>query len=442
MDADELRSVFWPISREILNGRFHRTDNEYRVRALIVYQLMFSGRMIIRDSDYINFDILRKSIISSLVGRSDAADEFYRTLMDEKFIEIVYRKGTSISHLAQDLRNRGGDGAQIQNDEIDLSHVENYPVRWSFDLTRAETFYTENVQRVFSQSMASELPDNIREMLLIRMGEIVALKGKLTYFDLSPNGSIWDGIGERSKVAYSDFVYLKAAAAPHVGFIPTQLSVNPVYQSDIAQAMDLFRSRQATDFESTYRSSVRIDKSFSLSNYVRAISTLGIDDIYRIFESDERKTYLANAELGGRDDNSVRNLQESYVDLRRCVDDIIFSKNIVAADEDIELRFSAGISTAFGQVGKFAVEQAVEAVAGPLAGILTAGHNIIRKFETGETKEEAERRNAERRGAIKAMEFVSQVLADGEQIDRKLNPLDQGIDLQIDSNRNWRDSII
>jgi hypothetical protein len=94
--------------RGLLRKERKNTVEMFRLRSLVAYQILFGGRLVILDSDYINSLALRNSVIRTLHNAPDEHSSFFRTLIDERYLLIACRQENSLGEVAEQLGKRGG----------------------------------------------------------------------------------------------------------------------------------------------------------------------------------------------------------------------------------------------------------------------------------------------------------------------------------------------
>jgi hypothetical protein len=105
MDLPELS---WPISGACFERSARTPSKCFDSAPLLPTKILFGGRLVILDSDYINSLALRNSVIRTLHNAPDEHSSFFRTLIDERYLLIACRQENSLGEVAEQLGKRGG----------------------------------------------------------------------------------------------------------------------------------------------------------------------------------------------------------------------------------------------------------------------------------------------------------------------------------------------
>jgi hypothetical protein len=159
----------------------------FRLRSLVAYQILFGGRLIILDSDYINSLALRNSVIRTLHNAPDEHSSFFRTLIDERYLLIACRQENSLGEVAEQLGKRGGHDLirpdWYASNATDIQYLESRGLASdpavSYSVTRAAAYYTEQIQRMLGNSLEPYLDDAFRLRAAERANKHVSEHGSI-----------------------------------------------------------------------------------------------------------------------------------------------------------------------------------------------------------------------------------------------------------------------
>src|ERR1700738_686647 len=241
---EELSTV-WVIPRAVLDIK--QCDLEQQ-RALIAYNLLFNGPLILVDSDYISNLNLRAAVRNG--------NQFFCRLFEERLVRLAIReegKGepTSLAKTSEMIAGRKGglsDGTPT-GDAPEFTWVERKTMPVTFSLSRAEQRYQEEILRIFCDTKFrdDDLPLTYAETLREILEERVASGGRISGSLFGPQSELWlimeqrlneSGIRER----VGQFVF-DVARGPYVTFLPDSLGLSATYSQEDKIGIDLFRRR-------------------------------------------------------------------------------------------------------------------------------------------------------------------------------------------------------
>ena len=219
MDSLEL---FWPISRGLLTNKGNNTTEVHRLRSLVVYQILFGGRLVIRDSDYVNSFAFRSSVIRTLNGTADDNAKFFRTLLDERYLQIACRTENSLGEVAERLGKAGGGGHSLirpewyRPDTADIMYIESRrsPEDREFSVKQAGAYYTLQIQAMLGKCLEPHVDERFRLRALERTTALVEQHGTLSWAFFFADGAFWEGFSENERVEYYPFFYYVLGQAP------------------------------------------------------------------------------------------------------------------------------------------------------------------------------------------------------------------------------------
>ncbi|MEZ5941150.1 MAG: hypothetical protein R3C18_07150 [Planctomycetaceae bacterium] len=322
--------LFWPIPRNVMQLVDADTQQTRRLRSLVAYQFLFGGKLIIRDSDYLNFLALRRAFLSTPTERSTGDADFFRSAFTDKWIMISCRAEKQLGQTAEGLLGRGGS-VRIPDElycssAMDIRAIEEQGLiepRLQFSLSNASQYYTDQITRILDRSLEPHLPDNFREQLSKSLHRKVAESGTVGWEFLSLEGGVWDGVDEQAKQLYGDFIYRVVGQAPHAGFIPDTLGTDPIYMNDVAECINLWRGRKPAERQQVESRTFELGKGFSLSDYVECLSCLSLDAIQDLFASDEGEQFRKASVGYARQKMTFAELETAYRDYRKRIDERI-----------------------------------------------------------------------------------------------------------------------
>ena len=329
MPADEL---FWPIPRNIMQLVDADANQIHRLRSLVTYQFLFGGKLVIRDSDYLNFLTLRSAFLAGTGGRVTGDADFFRSAFMEKWLLISCRNEKSIGETAEGLLGRGGSSRipieLYHNSALDIqaiSKLELIERRLQFSLSNASLYYTEQITKILNTTLGPDLPDHFREQLADRVRAKINESGTVGWEFLSLEGGVWEGLEESAKHQYGDFIFRVVGQAPHAGFIPDTLGTDPIYMNDVAKSINLWRGRKSTERESIEKYTFNLGAGFSLSDYVECLSCLSIDVVQALVSSEEGIEFRKVSKGFAQQKQTLKELEMAYRGYRKRIDERILS---------------------------------------------------------------------------------------------------------------------
>lgn len=326
-------SVFWPIARNHMQLRFDDGRDLTRFRSLVTYQLLFAGKLVIRDTDYLGNFAFRTSLLESLNGSHDSTHQYFRSLVDNGMIQLACREGQQIGHTAESLYGKGHNPSMPREwhtpEFPDIQYLDqSIAPAFTYSIHRAGLFYATNIQRLLANP-TSLLPDNFRK----RLSDLVAFEveqreGFLSWSFLAPQSSLWNSFSRDEFEQCNDFVYRVLGQAPYTASLMEQLRLDPVYMADASDAVDFWRGRLGQPTEMIEERSFKT-RGFSLSQYVDCLSVLSVDDLQRLLASDEAVSFFQASELFAVGKCSVKELESAISGYRRRVDSQIMLRRLV-----------------------------------------------------------------------------------------------------------------
>ena len=388
----DLPKLFWPIPRDLITSEERNRKEIHRVRSLVTYQLLFGGRLVIRDSDYLNSLALRESVTRTLEGRADDHATFFRALLDEGYILIARRKENSLVEVAEQLL-AGGKSAIIPDswyapDFPDIEYIESggavYDDATSYAVSDAASYYTNELKRILSGSLEPHLPDDFR----VRVAEQVELRLQtqqtLGWNFLTLTGEIWKAFSDSDRQKYGDFLYRVVGQAPHTGFIPHALDMNPIYMNDVAEAIDLWRGRHRQPRDVVKKRTFKLGEGFSLSDYVDCLARLPLDTIQNLVRRDESVEFRKKCKALSYQKAELQDVGNAYCDYRKVINAEIMKQGFARRTSGIEADIRTLGSSAAKAAGSEAVEIIVEDLFGSAIPFWNLGLKVTHRAVIGE----------------------------------------------------------
>jgi hypothetical protein len=291
--------LFWPISRGVLGEWVNGAGKIHRLRSLVAYQILFGGKLVIRDSDYLNSHALRAAINATLGRRPDADAKFFRALMDEGFLMIAKRQENSLGQVAEQLSRLGGsdriDPKWYCSDAPDILYLETFHARTGlvvpFSVQDASSYYTDEIRRMLSASLQPYVDEDFRMRAATRVEDHLAEHEKLAWSFFTSDGEFWTGFSETDRRRYADFIYYVLGQAPHAGFIPDNIGIKAIYMQDAADAISIWRGRHLQTRELVDERTVPLGHGFSFSDYLEYLGRLPVDRLVSLAEGEEREEF-------------------------------------------------------------------------------------------------------------------------------------------------------
>jgi hypothetical protein len=326
----DYQPLFWPISRELVRNEQNNTTSIHRLRSLVAYQILFGGRLLISDSDYINSLAFRSSMIRALDGTADDNARFFRVLLDEQYLMIARREESTLGEIAERLGRVGGAGHALISpqwyhpDAPDIEYLESnrFPGHQSikFSVRQAAAHYTREVQVMLSKDLEPDVHERFRLRAAEKVAGLVEQHGSLSWASFALGGNFWEGFSENDQRRYLHFFDLVLGQAAHASFIPDTLGLNPIYMHDVAQAFDLWRGRLRQSEELVDTRMVELGGGFSFSDYVEYLCLLPFDTLVRLMNSDENAAFRHACKLFSIQKVSLKEVDRTYREYRKAID--------------------------------------------------------------------------------------------------------------------------
>ena len=442
------KTLFWPVPREFMESK--TLNSEVRqLRSMLSYQMLFGGRLAIRDSDYLNTLALRKAVITTQdsSGNPDDHDKFIRTMIDERYLLIACRDENSIGVLAEKLKKSGGSPivrkalpTLYERGAPDLIYLEEEGITsgttLTFSLSDAKKYYTKGIQKILSRPVGSELPDEIREKISVAVNEKIENNGYLGWEFLSKEGGVWATFPQEDVKKYGDFLFKCVGQAPHTGFIPSKLNLDTIYMKDVAKSIDLLRGRHLLEPRIIENRTFQMRKGFSFSDYAECLSVLPFESVRTLSESNKSAAFR-KACLNYISSNNIDEIEKTYVEYRMAIDEEIVKFGVMRKSNP-----ASKISVIAGEISKNGISECItqeikelvgEEVVKQVIPFWKLGFSLFHLRATGESLEQKKLRLVKEESAAKISTLVHVVQEIGTEISGKVIFEDDGlIDRQVD----------
>ncbi len=275
--------------REILDTNQCNLEHQ---RALITYNVLFNGPLIISDSDYISNQHFREAIRQG--------NPFFRALIEEGFILFAIRhqdtQPVSMGKTAEDIFKRGGHTAwpgrsaippEQFGDSPEFDFVERNAQLIPFSLDQYSTRYQAEVLRVFRETSfrAEDLPTSYVQAILEICQEWTATGKSITWSFFTYGSDFWKALEQRFPGGhiferYGQFIF-DVARGPYVTFLPQALGVNPTYSREDRLGVNIWRGRYELTEEELLRITLRGSR-INLADMAAGPAKLEAQDIRRL----------------------------------------------------------------------------------------------------------------------------------------------------------------
>lgn len=210
----ESSQLFWPISRAILRDVDNNTTAVHRLRSLITYQLLFGGRLVIRDSDYVNAWCFRGSIMRTLSCEATDHETFFRQVIDDDPVSIAHREGSSLGEVATHMSEAGRSPVVPADfytaDAPDLRYLDCECMvghrSITYSLENASEYYTRQIRNLLNQSLEPYIDDDFRRRAADRVDEYLLTHPAVGWGFFRGDGGFWNGLPAQDRDKHEHFV--------------------------------------------------------------------------------------------------------------------------------------------------------------------------------------------------------------------------------------------
>jgi hypothetical protein len=438
----DVPTLFWPISRDIMRNETYNTVEVHRLRSLIAYQILFGGRLVVRETDYLNTLAFRKAMMQELAGEKDSHSTFLRTLLDERLLIIAQSKERTLAQAAEGM-SPGGRSPIVpaewyRPDALDIvyleSRVSDLDRSMEYSVTSAAAYYTRQIERLLGQSLRPYLDDEFRLRVAACVSEHLVEHGTIGWAFFRED-EFWKAFSAGERQTHGHFVDYTLAQAPHAGFIPDALGLNPVYMHDLVASIDLWRGRHLRPAELVEHRTVDLGRGFSFSDYVEYLSLLSVDSIRVLLGTEESLNFRNACERFALQRAGFPEVVVAYAAYRAVIDAELLrgSRMLDRRGGLVDLR--AFLRRARDDVVEHGVDIVSQEVLGAAIPFWKLGLTLFYRIVRGEWPDQRRVRLARESLTKDISRDVQRVQIEGEKLDMSLISDIKGIqDRHIDSN--------
>ena len=283
--------TFWMVPRLVLDTKLTPAHHQ---RALLTYNILFNGSLIISDSDLINNASLRDLIRTG--------DSFSTGLFQAGLAEIARRTSdgapASLGETSMTIARRpGGLLAGIApGGAPELDWIERNATFLDYDLGSAAPRYQTEVLRILNNrsTLRQLLPDGVITAIIEICEQTIAEGGTLSWSLFTLESDIWPAIqarigGENLRAMYGTKVF-EIARGPYSTFLPETLGVGATYSSEDRTGVDLWRGHYGLSARELDRKTIKVPAT-DLADTISGLSRLSVDLIQRLRQSSARLAY-------------------------------------------------------------------------------------------------------------------------------------------------------
>jgi hypothetical protein len=403
-------------------------------RSLLTFQLLFGGRLVIRDSDYVHCRPLRLAVQGCLGGGRDADQQFLHALVSERYLGIARRAESSLSETTRKQIESAwvAENADWVLRKHDTDYIDHHLPAGSedtFSLDSAAERYSTLITRFLEGNLLGRLRPELQQRLLDGARQLLEAQGSLRWEHFNPEGDIWQTTSLQPTEKERKFVYEVLGQAPHAGFIPDALGINPIYMNDVAEAIALWRGRLSRGTRKSRQSIVLGANRFSFSDYSECLRHLTLADIMRLVTSSEGEAYFVVSGRFAAGACPVDELVSTHYAYRARIDEAITRRMAFDQPDRHELievftrKTSAAISgeclsTAFSVLGL-----------PPL--LLSLGVSLFQSVVKGVSPEQQAIAQAREAGAVRASRKMSRLQSSGNRLEHEIFRAQEGLDRQF-----------
>jgi hypothetical protein len=287
----ENEHTFWMVPRAILSADADRLQYQ---RALLAYHVLFSGKVIISDSDVVNNLFLRNAI------RAD--DDFVLELLAHKLLTIARRtiggEHLPLGKVSEAIARRPGGllGRIAPGNSPELARFEYLATSVPYDLNTAQPRYQVEVLRVFKATRfdAHLLPQDLAIVISQICEETISSGGTLSWNLFTPQSELWPAIQRRlgddtALKRFGDAVF-EIARGPYSTYLPSALGVGASYSSEDRVGVDIWRGRYNVPQIELDRQTLTAP-AHDLADMIGGLMRLTVTDLVKLRASAARAAY-------------------------------------------------------------------------------------------------------------------------------------------------------
>jgi hypothetical protein len=422
--------LFWPISRDLLRSEQNNTTEIHRLRSLVAYQILFGGRLLIRDSDYINSLAFRGSVIRTLGGTADDNARFFRSLLDQRYVMIARREENTLGEIAERLGRAGGGGHALirpewyRPDAADIVYLESNRTREDqsiqYSVKQAAAYYTRQVQTMLSKGLEPYVSDRFRLRAAERVAALVDQYGTLSWALFTGGGAFWESFSEKERQQHLHFFDLVLGQAPHASFIPDTLGLNPIYMHDSAEAFDLWRGHLQRERELVDTRVIQLGTGFSFSDYIEYLCLLPFDTLVRLVGSDENAAFRSACELFSMQKVPLKEVERTYRDYRNVIDSELLRRHLVRPTSGPKTDLRAFVLAAKDEMIDQGVQLVCDEVLGAAIPFWRLGLTLFYRLIHGEWPEKRKERLVREADATEVVGEIQRLQSGSDKLGEKI----------------------
>ncbi len=330
-----------------------------KISATIIYSILFEGKMVVLDNMLINVFHLRNAV----------KNETIRGLFDNKIISIASVKENDsfidLKKLANNILTNNTISPSFINkkefkDFTVLEHLDKNADKIPYSISEAKKYYSNSILDSFRESNFEKyLPSKVQTLILNITEDKMSKDGHINssfferkegvYKELQkyfPGKSAWD--------LYGKFLTDVSIANFHA-YIPSTLTANPIYGSELSRAFNIWRDTFTSEIEDIEEPLV-LRSYLNPVNFVKGLLTLSYEDILFLLSSDEFLNYQKAITEINNSSASVRELKYSYEMYKRRIDWKILENTEVLSKEEHDQKIKFQKLTNLREAGKIASE--------------------------------------------------------------------------------------
>lgn len=422
--------LFWPISRQLINSEQNNTSEMRRLRSLVTYQILFGGRLLIRDSDYLNSLAFRGSVIRTLDGTADDNARFFRSLLDQRYVVIARRKESTLGEISERLGRVGGGGHTLikpewyRSDAADIVYLESRLSQedqsLQFSVKQAGAYYTQQVQAMLSKSLEPYVDDRFRLSAVERVAALVDQHGTLSWAFFAEEGAFWESFSEMQRQRHLDFFYLVLGQAPHAGFIPDTLGLSPIYMHDSADAFGLWRGNLQRERELVGTRVINLGTGFSFSDYIEYLCLLPFETLVKLVSSDENAAFRHQCKLFSMQKVSLKEVERTYCDYRKIIDSELLRRHLLRSTSEPVADLRAFVLAAKDEMIDQGVQLVCDEVLGAAIPFWRLGLALFYRLFRGEWPEERKERLVREGNATEIVGEIQRLQGGNDKLSEKI----------------------
>ena len=329
---DKGATAVWKIPREV---HFSDHFNLDHLKAFINYNVLFSGPVVISDSDLIISPLFRAA--------GKVKDKHINGLLDAHLLHIAIREAAGeqvpLGISAAAIHHRNGHSPLIPDDEYgDTPSLDWYASFTdnihSYSLDNAELRYRRLITKIFRDTdfREEQLPEKVRQAIYEICEERNSNGTPLQWGNfmdyLHGYSPLWADVARRTGTAetealtYAPFVDA-VARGPFVSFLPESLDANPIYSAEDSVGIDIWRGRFNQTKHEIERKEIK-SRKLSLADYSQGLAELSVNDLLNLRSSSEFQEFEKKCAQLARGLGSADDARQAFFEYRLLVENAIY----------------------------------------------------------------------------------------------------------------------